>query len=109
MLYEVITIPVVVVSKDTNLRIKADACGLRAEDYESDRVEIEELYQGYQEVVVEKAWIDSFYAAGESAPPPRAEELLPRITSYNVCYTKLLRFAYAGYGWRGNDAPAAKP
>jgi len=30
-------IPVVVVSKDTNLRIKADSLGLRAEDYESDR------------------------------------------------------------------------
>ncbi len=29
--------PVVVVSKDINLRIKADALGLRAEDYESDR------------------------------------------------------------------------
>ncbi|HEY5765077.1 MAG TPA: PhoH family protein [Candidatus Deferrimicrobiaceae bacterium] len=70
-------IPVVVVSKDTNLRIKADACGLRAEDYESDRVEIEELYQGYRELVVEKAWIDSFYAAGENAPPADAEELYP--------------------------------
>ncbi|GAB4372968.1 MAG: PhoH family protein [Deltaproteobacteria bacterium] len=70
-------IPVVVVSKDTNLRIKADACGLRAEDYESDRVEIEELYQGYQEVVVEKSWIDAFYATGESAPPPGAEDLFP--------------------------------
>ena len=47
--------PVVVVSKDTNLRIKADALGLRAEDYESDRVDIEELYQGYREVPVDKA------------------------------------------------------
>ena len=70
-------VPVVVVSKDTNLRIKADACGLRAEDYESDRVEIEELYQGYRDLVVEKSWIDSFYAAGESLPPPGAEELFP--------------------------------
>jgi len=45
----------VVVSKDTNLRIKADSLGLRAEDYESDRVDIEELYQGYREVPVDKA------------------------------------------------------
>jgi PhoH-like ATPase len=50
---------------------------LRAEDYESDRVEIEELYQGYREIPVEKAWIDAFYAAGESDPPPGAEELHP--------------------------------
>jgi PhoH-like ATPase len=70
-------IPVVVVSKDTNLRIKADSLGLRAEDYESDRVDIEELYQGYREVQVDKAWIDAFYAAGESAAPPGAEGLKP--------------------------------
>src|SRR3990170_266171 len=68
---------VVVVSKDTNLRIKADSLGLRAEDYESDRVDIEELYQGYREVPVDKAWIDAFYAAGESAAPPGAEGLKP--------------------------------
>src|SRR4030067_1679714 len=70
-------IPVVVVSKDTNLRIKADSLGLRAEDYESDRVDIEELYQGHREVPVDKAWIDAFYTAGESAAPPGAEGLKP--------------------------------
>ena len=32
--------PVVVVSKDTNLRIKADALGLNAEDYDTDKVEV---------------------------------------------------------------------
>jgi PhoH-like ATPase len=69
--------PVVVVSKDTNLRIKADSLGLRAEDYESDRVDIEELYQGYREAAVDKSWIDVFYAAGESAPPPDEEDLHP--------------------------------
>jgi PhoH-like ATPase len=35
--------PVVFVTKDTNLRIKADAVGLDAQDYESDKVSIEEL------------------------------------------------------------------
>jgi PhoH-like ATPase len=69
--------PVVVVSKDTNLRIKADALGLRAQDFESDRVDIEELYQGYREVQVDKVWIDAFYSAGEGDPPAGAEELHP--------------------------------
>src|SRR3972149_11583038 len=32
-------IPVVVVTKDPNLRIKADALGITAEDYESDRLD----------------------------------------------------------------------
>src|SRR6266702_1027586 len=35
--------PVILVTKDTNLRIKADALGLTAEDYESDKVDISEL------------------------------------------------------------------
>ena len=34
--------PTILVSKDINLRIKADALGLQAEDYETDRV----LHQG---------------------------------------------------------------
>jgi PhoH-like ATPase len=69
--------PVVLVTKDTNLRIKADALGLRAEDYESDRVKIEELYEGFREATVEKEWLDAFYAAGESPPPDGEDDLYP--------------------------------
>ncbi|HEX4644463.1 MAG TPA: PIN domain-containing protein, partial [Verrucomicrobiae bacterium] len=44
--------PTILVSKDINLRIKADALGLQAEDYESDRVLIKDLYTGMLELVV---------------------------------------------------------
>ena len=44
-------LPVVLVSKDTNLRIKADALGLVAEDYETDKIDIDELYTGTVEVM----------------------------------------------------------
>jgi len=70
-------VPVVVVTKDTNLRIKADALGITAEDYESDRVDIEELYCGFREVHVSKGFIDAFYAAGECLPPPDTRDLHP--------------------------------
>lgn len=70
-------IPVVLVTMDTNLRIKADALGIAAQDYESDRVEIEELFLGFREVAAQKAWIDALYAVGESDPPPGAEDLFP--------------------------------
>ena len=56
--------PVVFVTKDTNLRIKSDALGLIAEDYESDKVSIEELYSGTTEVMVDKAAVDLFYSQG---------------------------------------------
>jgi PhoH-like ATPase len=56
--------PVVVVSKDTNLRIKADALGLHAEDYETDKVDINELYTGTIEVLVSSEQIAEFFQAG---------------------------------------------
>lgn len=43
---------VTLVTKDTNLRIKADAVGLRAEDYLHDRIKSDELYSGQVEMVV---------------------------------------------------------
>ncbi len=56
--------PVVLVSKDTNLRIKADALGLEAQDYEIDKVAIEDLYTGSAEVFVNPAVIDLMFKQG---------------------------------------------
>ena len=42
--------PVVLVTKDTNLRIKADAVGLIAQDYTTDKVDIADLYPGICEL-----------------------------------------------------------
>lgn len=56
--------PVILVTKDTNLRIKADAIGLRAEDYESDKVHIEDLYSGIAEVPATPDLVDRFYGQG---------------------------------------------
>jgi len=55
----------ILVSKDINLRIKADALGLLAEDYENDRVLIKDLYTGMIEVSVGPDKIASFRANGE--------------------------------------------
>ena len=41
---------VVLISKDINLRIKADAVGLQAEDYVNDNVSIDELFSGFREL-----------------------------------------------------------
>ena len=55
---------VVLVSKDTNLRIKADAVGLVAEDYNSGRIEIDELYSGTAELHVEEGDFDQLFQEG---------------------------------------------
>jgi PhoH-like ATPase len=52
---------VVFISKDINLRIKAEALGLDTQDYEKEKVDINELYRGWQEVAVGQEQIDAFY------------------------------------------------
>jgi PhoH-like ATPase len=59
--------PTILVSKDINLRIKADALGLQAEDYETDRVFITDLYTGMMEIAVSSAKIAEFRAKSELA------------------------------------------
>lgn len=49
------------VTKDINLRIRADVFGVFAKDYEPERVEMEEMYQGHREVDVEPKIIEEFY------------------------------------------------
>jgi PhoH-like ATPase len=57
--------PTILVSKDINLRIKADALGLQAEDYENDRVHIQDLYTGMIEMSVSTERMTAFRANGE--------------------------------------------
>jgi PhoH-like ATPase len=57
--------PTILVSKDINLRIKADAVGLQAEDYENDRVFIKDLYTGMIELSASSPQLASFRANGE--------------------------------------------
>jgi PhoH-like ATPase len=59
-------LPVVLVTKDINMRVKADALGIAAEDYETDKIEIEEVYTGTRTVKVEPDVIDHFYSSGEA-------------------------------------------
>lgn len=58
--------PVILVSKDALLRVKADAIGLDAEDFINDRVvEMDHLYTGLQELYVDIDLLRKFYEKGE--------------------------------------------
>jgi PhoH-like ATPase len=65
-------IPVILVTKDTNLRIKADALRIRAEDYETDRVNPGDLYPGVVELPLSAAQIRAL-RQGEPQPAPPGE------------------------------------
>lgn len=55
--------PVVLVSKDVLVRIKADVLGITPEDYLSDRTgDLNELYAGYQSLMVHPSLIDEYYS-----------------------------------------------
>jgi PhoH-like ATPase len=49
------------ISKDINLRLKADALGLKVMDFERERVEYEHLYAGWKTAETTTAVIDDFY------------------------------------------------
>jgi PhoH-like ATPase len=66
--------PVVLVSKDINLRIKADAMGLQAEDYKNDKVDFEGLYTGIDEILVGADIIDQLFKQGAVELDQVAEE-----------------------------------
>lgn len=58
--------PVILVSKDALVRVKADAIGLHAEDFLNDRVvEFEHIYTGFQEVYLPIELLGKFYEKGE--------------------------------------------
>ncbi len=54
--------PVIFVTKDVNLRIRADAMGLEAVNYTEEALEISELYSGSTELDVASEDVDRFYA-----------------------------------------------
>jgi PhoH-like ATPase len=61
-------VKVELVTKDINLRIKADVVGVSAKDYEPDGISDEELYEGYQEIEVSPEKIDQFYTEKRFVP-----------------------------------------
>lgn len=56
--------PVVLVSKDFVMRVKAESIGLEAEDYENLKMSYDHLYRGYRKLDVPKRDIDLFYKDG---------------------------------------------
>jgi len=75
----------VFVTKDTNLRIRADALGLHAEDYDVEGVELDELWSGVADLEVSPEEVNDFYANGTlpfeakgGDPPPPNEFVVLR-------------------------------
>lgn len=64
---------VILVTKDTNLRMKAKALGVPAQDYNSDKVESKQLYMGKRIIDADSEVIDEIYRNGESVDASQLE------------------------------------
>ncbi|MBC2851399.1 PhoH family protein [Cetobacterium sp. 8H] len=56
---------VILITKDINMRIKADALGIEVQDYETDRTDYTTLYDGYAEIDVSKEIYEKFDTSGK--------------------------------------------
>ncbi|HYF51270.1 MAG TPA: PhoH family protein [Planctomycetota bacterium] len=65
------------VSKDINARVKADALGLRVEDFEQQKVDFDSLYTGWREILVPAEVVNAFYAEKAVPLPDSAQNLAP--------------------------------
>lgn len=66
--------PVIIITKDINLRIRADAAGFRAEDYESDHVRPADVDPGHSECVMPAKTLETL-RAGQPVPADDAQHL----------------------------------
>ena len=86
---------VVMVSKDTNLRIKADALGLLAEDYTTDKVAVDELYTGTVVWMVDPAQVDLLFDGGlalEEGQELNPNQFVTLVDRTNETHTALGRY-----------------
>lgn len=90
--------PIVFVTKDTNLRIKADALGIVAEDYEPSNIQPDELYSGTLVLNVDAHLVDDFYQAKklptkDLATPPKPNQYVILKDTVNPAHTAMGRYS----------------
>jgi PhoH-like ATPase len=85
-----------IVTKDLNLRVKADVMGIAAEDFSNDKVDYQELFTGVREVFVNGEDLNVLYRNSrltwERAPCPNPHEFVIVKNSENPSQSALAHF-----------------
>ena len=88
--------PVILVTKDLNLRIKADVLGLATEDFFQDKIDYEGLFPGYREQLVSQEDLNAFYQNGglpwDHEPEPFPNEFVILKASEATSQSALCRY-----------------
>lgn len=77
---------VIFITKDINLRIKAEALGIETQDYEKAKVKPETVYTGYREYEVSKELIDRIYSSSKIPLDDLVKEM--NIDPHDVYYNE---------------------
>lgn len=95
---------VVLVSKDTNIRMKAKALGVRAQDYISDKVEsIEELYTGKRTVQLDDETLDRLYLDGKGVSAEEIAEIVGPVANEHFVFQNGSKSVLSRYRAEGNS------
>ena len=80
---------VIMVSKDTNMRIKADVFGIKSEDYRNDKISVDENYTGIQNLTIPQFLIDKVYEQGKLDASDLLTQVAQLVNDYpnpNECF-----------------------
>ena len=69
--------PLIFISKDINLRIRASALGLNPQDYSIEQTDISELYSGISSITLPVGGLADLYAHGELPLPQLSSDARP--------------------------------
>ncbi|MGD0390690.1 MAG: PhoH family protein [Tepidisphaeraceae bacterium] len=90
---------VVFITKDINARIKSDAMGLVAEDFEAQKVDFERLYTGWRELAVPAKTIDRLFSEKQirlDLPDTFVNEFVLMKDELDPSHTAIARFRADG-------------
>lgn len=62
---------VIFISKDMNMRIKAEVLGIEVQDFEKAKVRFEELYNGWREIKITDELLNEFHMQQRITPPEK--------------------------------------
>ena len=102
-------IPAVFVTMDTNLRIRADALGIEAQDYDRAHVRHHEVYTGHDEATVSPDTMNRLFQEGTAEVPDGefyANQFLTLLDERNPSHTALARLNNKGDGLRPVKSPS---
>lgn len=98
--------PVILVSKDITMRIKADALGLLCQDYERHKVDVDNFYTGTAVLETDTDSINKFYTEGRLAVKDTSFEFEP---NQNITIADSLNPSHSGLGRYNSREKAILP